>query len=68
MTDKKERAQSCRLLTWEAPRCFIMNIEFTEGKPRVRNFEGGNNPNNPCQPGSPNFDPTLNRCFRRGPS
>ena len=68
MSDKKEKVQSSERLIWQVPQVVIMNVGLTAGKPRVRVFEGGNNANNPCQPGSPNFDPTLRRGFRRGPS
>jgi len=49
---------------WSKPRYSFLPWVETNGKRRVRDFEGGNNPNNPCLTGNPN----LNRCFRRGPS
>ena len=54
---------------WYAPRLIMLTLNETQMKQRVTNFEGGNSPNNQCiNMSHPNYDPTLDRCFRRGPS
>jgi len=56
-------------LVWSKPAYFFLPWRETSGKRRVTNFEGGNRALNRCtDPSNPRYDPTLNRCFNRGPS
>jgi len=38
---------------WSKPVYFYLPWNETNGKRRIRDFEGGNNPNNPCLTGNP---------------